>query len=87
MVCSQLNRQCGITAALPAEPLAPCTQGLQLGYLLQPSAPWSAAACCGMLLWLLGWLANLHSDAVLRALRKPGESGALRCLRVACLAA
>jgi hypothetical protein len=58
-----------------------CLQGAQLGYLLQASTSWSPTSCCGMLLWLLGWLTNLHSDAVLRGLRKPGESGGNLCLQ------
>ncbi|XP_030644775.1 3-oxo-5-alpha-steroid 4-dehydrogenase 1 [Chanos chanos] len=29
----------------------------------------------GSLLWLLGWITNVHSDHVLRNLRKPGETG------------
>ena len=29
----------------------------------------------GSLLWLLGFVANLHSDHILRNLRKPGETG------------
>ncbi|XP_041867472.1 3-oxo-5-alpha-steroid 4-dehydrogenase 1 [Melanotaenia boesemani] len=29
----------------------------------------------GSVLWLAGWLINLHSDHILRNLRKPGETG------------
>jgi steroid 5-alpha reductase family enzyme len=29
----------------------------------------------GVALFLAGWAANLHSDAILRSLRKPGETG------------
>uniref|UniRef100_A0A3P9HHW4 3-oxo-5alpha-steroid 4-dehydrogenase (NADP(+)) n=2 Tax=Oryzias latipes TaxID=8090 RepID=A0A3P9HHW4_ORYLA len=29
----------------------------------------------GSVLWLVGWLLNLHSDHILRNLRKPGETG------------
>ncbi|XP_056267882.1 3-oxo-5-alpha-steroid 4-dehydrogenase 1 [Pseudoliparis swirei] len=29
----------------------------------------------GSVLWLLGWLVNLHSDHILRNLRQPGETG------------
>ncbi|XP_068603519.1 3-oxo-5-alpha-steroid 4-dehydrogenase 1 [Brachionichthys hirsutus] len=29
----------------------------------------------GSVLWLVGWLLNVHSDHILRSLRKPGESG------------
>ncbi|XP_034016702.1 3-oxo-5-alpha-steroid 4-dehydrogenase 1 isoform X1 [Thalassophryne amazonica] len=29
----------------------------------------------GSVLWLVGWLVNMHSDHVLRTLRKPGETG------------
>jgi hypothetical protein len=47
-----------------------------LGHLLPAAAPWSPGAALGMALWLAGWLANLHSDAVLRSLRRPGETGA-----------
>ncbi|XP_064203862.1 3-oxo-5-alpha-steroid 4-dehydrogenase 1 [Anguilla rostrata] len=34
--------------------------------------PWFIA---GFVLWLLGWLVNIHSDHILRNLRKPGETG------------
>ncbi|XP_043995215.1 3-oxo-5-alpha-steroid 4-dehydrogenase 1 isoform X2 [Gambusia affinis] len=29
----------------------------------------------GSALWLIGWLVNIHSDHILRNLRKPGETG------------
>lgn len=29
----------------------------------------------GSVLWLVGWLVNVHSDHILRNLRKPGETG------------
>ncbi|KAL6100178.1 srd5a1 [Pungitius sinensis] len=29
----------------------------------------------GSLLWLLGWVVNVHSDHILRSLRRPGETG------------
>ncbi|KAK7898632.1 hypothetical protein WMY93_019485 [Mugilogobius chulae] len=29
----------------------------------------------GFLMWLFGWLINMHSDHILRNLRKPGETG------------
>ncbi|KAK1880695.1 3-oxo-5-alpha-steroid 4-dehydrogenase 1 [Dissostichus eleginoides] len=29
----------------------------------------------GSVLWLVGWLVNMHSDHILRNLRKPGETG------------
>lgn len=29
----------------------------------------------GSALWLVGWLMNVHSDHILRNLRKPGETG------------
>ncbi|CAL8259996.1 unnamed protein product [Merluccius merluccius] len=29
----------------------------------------------GSALWLVGWLVNVHSDHILRTLRKPGETG------------
>lgn len=35
----------------------------------------------GLAAWALGWAINLHSDAVLRGLRKPGETGAAAPLR------
>ena len=30
----------------------------------------------GAMMWLIGWGINLHSDHILRNLRKPGETGA-----------
>lgn len=29
----------------------------------------------GSCLWLMGWIINIHSDHILRNLRKPGETG------------
>lgn len=29
----------------------------------------------GSVLWFVGWLVNVHSDHILRSLRKPGETG------------
>ena len=39
------------------------------------SAPRAAAFWLGLTVWALGLFINLDSDAVLRNLRKPGESG------------
>lgn len=30
----------------------------------------------GVALWVVGWSVNLHSDHILRTLRKPGQRGA-----------
>ena len=30
----------------------------------------------GTMIWLIGWGINLHSDHILRNLRKPGDTGA-----------
>ncbi|KAL0962104.1 hypothetical protein UPYG_G00335720 [Umbra pygmaea] len=40
-------------------------------------ADWVTSPCfiTGSLLWLVGWLVNIHSDHILRTLRKPGEIG------------
>nr|XP_061838379.1 3-oxo-5-alpha-steroid 4-dehydrogenase 1-like isoform X1 [Nerophis lumbriciformis] len=39
-------------------------------------ADWITRPCflAGCVLWLIGWLMNLHSDHILRTLRAPGES-------------
>lgn len=29
----------------------------------------------GLAVWLIGWTINLHSDHILRNLRKPGQTG------------
>ena len=36
---------------------------------------WSPAFILGHLLFLLGMAINIHSDSILRNLRKPGETG------------
>lgn len=40
-------------------------------------ADWLTHPCfiLGSALWLVGWLVNVHSDHILRTLRKPGETG------------
>ncbi|KAK5855378.1 hypothetical protein PBY51_005481 [Eleginops maclovinus] len=40
-------------------------------------AHWVTHPCfiAGSVLWLVGWLVNMHSDHILRNLRKPGETG------------
>ncbi|XP_045422099.1 3-oxo-5-alpha-steroid 4-dehydrogenase 1 isoform X2 [Lemur catta] len=35
----------------------------------------SPTTCTGFVLWLIGMLINIHSDHILRNLRKPGETG------------
>ena len=45
------------------------------GPITVDSAASSTALIAGATLWALGLFINLHSDAVLRNLRKPGESG------------
>lgn len=35
----------------------------------------SVGSSPGSVLWLVGWLVNMHSDHILRNLRKPGETG------------
>ena len=37
--------------------------------------PLYVLSCLGSALWLIGMLINIHSDHVLRNLRKPGETG------------
>jgi len=34
-----------------------------------------AFLACGGAIWLFGWCVNLHSDSILRSLRRPGETG------------
>jgi 3-oxo-5-alpha-steroid 4-dehydrogenase 1 len=48
-----------------------------IGHLGTYAADWlrDPRFICGALMFGAGWLGNLHSDAVLRALRKPGETG------------
>ncbi|KAM4538625.1 3-oxo-5-alpha-steroid 4-dehydrogenase 1 isoform 1-T2 [Odontesthes bonariensis] len=53
---------------------------LQVRYLshyAEYPADWVTHPCfiTGSVLWLVGWLINLHSDHILRNLRKPGETG------------
>ncbi len=42
----------------------------------------SARCIVGSALWLTGWIINLQSDHILRNLRKPGQTGKLRVLRM-----
>lgn len=48
-----------------------------IGHLGNYAAAWLADVrfLLGLALFLVGWLGNLHSDEVLRTLRKPGEIG------------
>ncbi|XP_051927837.1 3-oxo-5-alpha-steroid 4-dehydrogenase 1 [Hippocampus zosterae] len=48
-----------------------------LSHYAEYPADWVTNPCfiAGSLLWLFGWLINLHSDHILRNLRGPGESG------------
>ncbi|XP_061671807.1 3-oxo-5-alpha-steroid 4-dehydrogenase 1 [Syngnathoides biaculeatus] len=48
-----------------------------LSHYAEYPADWVTHPCfiAGSTLWLLGWLTNLHSDHILRNLRRPGESG------------
>ncbi|XP_049606500.1 3-oxo-5-alpha-steroid 4-dehydrogenase 1 [Syngnathus scovelli] len=48
-----------------------------LSHYAEYPADWVTNPCfiAGSVLWLLGWLINLHSDHILRNLRGPGESG------------
>lgn len=48
--------------------LSNCLGFGQLKKLLVGSSP-------GSVLWLVGWLVNVHSDHILRNLRKSGETG------------
>uniref|UniRef100_A0A3P8VRS6 3-oxo-5-alpha-steroid 4-dehydrogenase C-terminal domain-containing protein n=1 Tax=Cynoglossus semilaevis TaxID=244447 RepID=A0A3P8VRS6_CYNSE len=53
---------------------------MQIRYLSHYSeytASWVTHPCfiTGSVLWLAGWLVNVHSDYILRNLRKPGETG------------
>ncbi|XP_028317799.1 3-oxo-5-alpha-steroid 4-dehydrogenase 1 [Gouania willdenowi] len=53
---------------------------MQIKYLSHHAeypASWLTHPCfiIGFVLWLVGWLVNLHSDHILRNLRKPGETG------------
>lgn len=48
-----------------------------LSHYAEYPASWVAHPCfiIGSVLWLVGWLVNVHSDHILRNLRKPGETG------------
>ncbi|XP_061520523.1 3-oxo-5-alpha-steroid 4-dehydrogenase 1 isoform X2 [Phycodurus eques] len=48
-----------------------------LSHYAEYPADWVTHPCfiAGSALWLLGWLTNLHSDHILRNLRRSGESG------------
>ncbi|XP_061597932.1 3-oxo-5-alpha-steroid 4-dehydrogenase 1 [Cololabis saira] len=48
-----------------------------LSHYAEYPAHWVTHPCfiAGSALWLVGWLVNLHSDHILRNLRKPGETG------------
>lgn len=48
-----------------------------LSHYAEYPAYWVTHPCfiIGALLWLVGWLMNIHSDHILRNLRKPGETG------------
>ncbi|TMS18352.1 3-oxo-5-alpha-steroid 4-dehydrogenase 1 [Larimichthys crocea] len=45
--------------------------------MLSTLRSWVTHPCfiAGSVLWLVGWLVNMHSDHILRNLRKPGETG------------
>ncbi|XP_026202363.1 3-oxo-5-alpha-steroid 4-dehydrogenase 1 isoform X2 [Anabas testudineus] len=48
-----------------------------LSHYAEYPAYWITHPCfiIGSALWLVGWLMNVHSDHILRNLRKPGETG------------
>uniref|UniRef100_A0A1A7Y6U8 3-oxo-5alpha-steroid 4-dehydrogenase (NADP(+)) n=1 Tax=Iconisemion striatum TaxID=60296 RepID=A0A1A7Y6U8_9TELE len=48
-----------------------------LSHYAEYPAYWVSHPCfiTGSCLWLVGWLMNIHSDHILRNLRKPGETG------------
>lgn len=48
-----------------------------LSHYAEYPASWVSHPCfmAGSVLWLVGWLMNVHSDHILRNLRKPGETG------------
>ncbi|KAF7657677.1 hypothetical protein LDENG_00023410 [Lucifuga dentata] len=48
-----------------------------LSHYAEYPADWVTHPCflAGSVLWLVGWLVNVHSDHILRNLRKPGETG------------
>jgi hypothetical protein len=50
-------------------------QGLYLLYVYPTSRRADALFWLGAGAWALGWAVNLHSDALLRGLRRPGETG------------
>ncbi|KAJ8334519.1 hypothetical protein SKAU_G00401580 [Synaphobranchus kaupii] len=47
-----------------------------LSHFAEYPANWVTHPCfiTGSMLWLVGWLINIHSDHILRNLRKPGET-------------
>jgi hypothetical protein len=63
-------------------PLSYVLQGDMLVAQLPPSSPWVLHQVVGLLLWGCGWAANLHSDHILRNLRRgpadKGEGGSAR---------
>ncbi|XP_058476075.1 3-oxo-5-alpha-steroid 4-dehydrogenase 1 [Solea solea] len=48
-----------------------------LSHFAEYPASWVTHPCfiVGSVLWSVGWLVNVHSDHILRNLRKPGETG------------
>nr|XP_020475822.1 3-oxo-5-alpha-steroid 4-dehydrogenase 1 [Monopterus albus] len=48
-----------------------------LSHYAEYPADWVTHPCftAGSVLWLVGWVVNVHSDHILRNLRKPGETG------------
>ncbi|XP_020788500.2 3-oxo-5-alpha-steroid 4-dehydrogenase 1 [Boleophthalmus pectinirostris] len=48
-----------------------------LSHYAEYPAGWVSHPCfiLGFLLWLFGWVVNMHSDHILRNLREPGETG------------
>lgn len=51
-----------------------CQKHKLADWLFQLKPP-SVGLSPGSLLWLVGWLVNMHSDHILRNLRQPGETG------------
>ncbi|XP_073787228.1 3-oxo-5-alpha-steroid 4-dehydrogenase 1 isoform X2 [Danio rerio] len=52
-------------------------QGRYLSHYADYPADWVTHPCfiIGSCMWFLGWIINMHSDHILRNLRKPGETG------------
>ncbi|KAK2830122.1 hypothetical protein Q5P01_018053 [Channa striata] len=48
-----------------------------LSHFAEYPVDWITHPCflAGSVLWLVGWVVNVHSDHILRNLRKPGETG------------